>query len=73
VSLPTPEIPCRFCRNGTPAVAIFTLPKGCFVYAEDREQALCCQHIVRATSIGEMTLKTVLDGPTWEWFKGSRR
>jgi hypothetical protein len=29
------------------AVALFRTPKGCICFPEDREQALCAQHIIR--------------------------
>lgn len=43
---------CRFCD--AEAVAVFSLPAGCLVYPNDREQALCAQHIARATPLGTM-------------------
>lgn len=53
---------CRFC--GEPAVAVFRLPGGCVCFPDDREQALCPQHILRATPLAGMelmiTLKTIL-------------
>lgn len=45
---------CRFC--GTPAVAVFSLDEGCACFPDDREQALCMQHIVRASPLGEMAM-----------------
>lgn len=45
---------CRFCR--WPAVGIFELNRGCLCFPEDREQALCMQHVVRATPLGDMSL-----------------
>lgn len=45
---------CRFC--GAAAVAVFALPRGCICYPDDREQALCPQHVIRATPLGGMTL-----------------
>jgi hypothetical protein len=47
-------VPCRFC--GTPSVGIYHLDEGCFCYPDDREQALCSQHVLRATPLGEMIL-----------------
>ena len=58
---------CRFCSAA--AVAVFTLSDGCFCFPDDREQALCLQHIVKATPSGTMDLKTVLDEPLWAWFQ----
>lgn len=57
---------CRFCRSS--AIAIYELSKGCFCYPEDKEQALCPQHIVSATPIGTMELKEVIDTEIFEWF-----
>lgn len=47
-------IPCRFC--GAPAVGVYALDKGCFCYPDDREQALCSQHVCRATPVTTMIL-----------------
>jgi hypothetical protein len=47
-------IRCRLCDSA--AVARFRLPGGCWVYPEDREQDLCCQHIVKATPPAGMEL-----------------
>jgi len=44
---------CRFCDEG--AVAVFSLSAGCVCHPNDREQALCAQHIERATPLGTMT------------------
>ena len=64
------SVKCRFCKSD--ALAVFHLPRGCFCYPDDREQALCPQHIIRATPLGEMTLKEVLDADGWEWFVQSQ-
>jgi hypothetical protein len=58
---------CRFC--GTPAVAVFDLDRGCFCHPEDREQALCMQHVVKASPLGEMLLQRDLtDGTFTKWW-----
>ena len=54
---------CRFCHHG--AVAVFTLSDGCACFPDDREQALCAQHIVRASPLGSMELKDVVDREMW--------
>jgi hypothetical protein len=46
---------CRFCN--APAIVVITLSKGCICYPDDREQALCAQHLVRATPLGDEELK----------------
>lgn len=46
---------CRFCSDG--AVAVFTLSDGCICYPDDREQALCWHHAMRATPLGGMELR----------------
>lgn len=46
---------CRFCNDG--AVAIFALNEGCLCFPDDREQALCMQHVIKANPIGSMTIK----------------
>lgn len=61
---------CRFC--GKPAIARFSMERGCMCYPEDREQALCPQHIVSAEPIGAMEVTEVLDAEAWEWFVGTR-
>lgn len=65
-----PEPICRFC--GKAALATFSLPKGCMCYPDDREQALCPQHIISATPLGEMDAKTIHDEDGWKWFVGTR-
>ena len=60
------SVACRFCA--WVAVARFALPQGCACYPDDREQALCVQHVVNAEPIGAMELIEVLDVPQWEWF-----
>lgn len=45
---------CRFCA--TPATAVYAMDRGCFCYPDDREQALCPQHIDRASPLGSMVL-----------------
>jgi hypothetical protein len=44
--------PCKFC--GQLAIVRVALPEGCLCYPEDREQALCPQHLDRASPLGEM-------------------
>lgn len=46
---------CRFCTDQ--AVAVFDLPLGCVCLPCDRVQALCMQHIVRATPLGGIELR----------------
>jgi hypothetical protein len=64
---------CRF--QCGPAVAVFEMSAGCICYPADREQALCMQHIVRATPLGTMELKDDLSarGEFTKWWAGSRR
>ena len=50
---PSPfNLPCRFC--GASAVGIYYFDKGCGCYPNDRLQALCAQHVDKATPIGGM-------------------
>lgn len=53
-------IKCRFCEEQ--AVGVFILDKGCACYPNDKEQALCEQHISKATPIGNMILKETVNG-----------
>lgn len=46
-----PTIYCRLCD--APAVGIYHMPRGC-ICASDPVQALCAQHIQRATPIAGM-------------------
>jgi hypothetical protein len=62
---------CRFCD--TEAIALYAMDKGCFCHPNDREQALCPQHITSATPIGSMEMFRVLDPDVWEWFVGAIR
>jgi hypothetical protein len=48
------NVPCVMC--GDPAVALYRMEKGCVCRPDDREQALCQQHIVKATPLGSMEL-----------------
>jgi hypothetical protein len=68
--MPDHPTPCRFC--GDPAVAVFALDRGCLCYPEDREQALCMQHVVRASPAGSMLLTADLtrDGLFTRWWQG---
>jgi hypothetical protein len=61
---------CRF--NDSEAVAVFAMSEGCVCFPDDREQALCMQHIVRATPLGEMTLirDLTVDGAFTRWWEG---
>lgn len=55
MKLPPSELtPCRF--GDGPAVAVFALSDGCACFPDDREQALCAQHALKASPIGAMTL-----------------
>lgn len=69
----TEDLGCRFCSS--PAVAIFTMTEGCLCYPDDRQQALCMQHILRATPLGTMDLEEDLtvgnEFTTW-WEAGFR-
>jgi hypothetical protein len=60
-TIPVEEIivPCRFCGEGSSAVGKYAMPEGCFCYPNDREQALCAQHVIRATPIGAMELVVI--------------
>ncbi len=49
-----PDLECRF--GCGPAIAVFAMDRGCVCYPDDRQQALCMQHIVRATPLGRMTV-----------------
>jgi hypothetical protein len=43
---------CRFCSD-----PVFELSAGCVCYPDDRYQALCMQHVIKATPLGgRMTL-----------------
>jgi hypothetical protein len=57
VTLPTP---CRF--GDGPAVAVFELDAGCACFPDDRWQALCTQHAMRASPLGSMELAEDLTG-----------
>ena len=65
------ESPCRFVHNSA-AVAIFTFSRGCICFPDDREQALCIQHIVGATPLGSMELVKDLtkDDAFTGWWNG---
>jgi hypothetical protein len=65
---PQALISCRF-DHRAPADAIYALSDGCLCYPDDREQALCRQHIDRATPLGTMTLVRDLGV---EWADGWR-
>jgi hypothetical protein len=53
-----PLPPCRFC--GAASIGVYAFDEGCLCYPDDREQALCPQHVVRATPLEGMRL---LRGP----------
>ena len=59
---------CRFCDDL--AVAVFDLPRGCACFPDDRVQALCMQHIVKANDLAGMSLKVDLtvDGAFTRWW-----
>jgi hypothetical protein len=59
---PTRIVPCLLC--GHPAIAIFSMPGGCVVHPREEVQALCPQHIVRATPLGGMGLLVDLRADT---------
>lgn len=61
-------VPCRFC--GTPAVAVFELDAGCACFPDDRRQALCMQHVVRASPLGTMELaEDLTSGAFTAWWE----
>lgn len=57
---------CRFC--GDRAVAIYAMDEGCQCFPEDREQALCPQHVISANPIGGMEIINDLTGGAWSKF-----
>ena len=60
-----PDIPCRFgCAH---AVVEVVLSAGCACHPDDRRQALCMQHYVKATPLGTMVLARVIEKEAWEW------
>jgi hypothetical protein len=63
---------CRFCDSKP--VAVFAFDSGCVCYPEDRRQALCMQHVVRATPLGSMQLAQDLtcDGAFGDWWRRHR-
>lgn len=63
------HLTCRFCDD--PAVAIFYLPQGCICHPEDRQQALCMQHVVKSNPIGDMALDEDLteDNKFTDWWE----
>jgi hypothetical protein len=50
---------CRFQgpRHNAEAVAVFDMPGGCVCFPEDRKQALCMQHVVKANPLAGMELR----------------
>jgi len=48
------EITCRF-GCASPVVGIYWMPRGCVCHA-DQLQALCAQHALKATPLGDMLL-----------------
>jgi hypothetical protein len=54
---------CRFC--GFAACAVFSMGQGCVCYPEDREQALCPHHVLRATPLGSMEKVAGPGLPPW--------
>lgn len=59
------HVPCRF-GDSSPAVARFSMDRGCVCFRDDREQALCAQHIINAEPLGSMELIEVLIPQVWE-------
>lgn len=59
---------CRFCT--AEAVAVFDVPEGCACYPDDRQQALCMQHVVGESSIGGMILvdDLTMNGAFTKWW-----
>lgn len=47
-------IECLLC--GAPAIAIYNMPGGCYVYPQVKIQALCPQHIIKASPQNGMEL-----------------
>ncbi len=62
---------CRFCPDVL-AVAEFSMDQGCFCFPEDRRQALCLQHIEKATPLGSMVVSRVFDPDAWEWYNSPK-
>lgn len=61
-----PQVPLCSFNQHAPAVARFTLEKGCIGRRNDHEQFLCMQHLVTAEPIGEMELVEILPaGESW--------
>jgi hypothetical protein len=65
----TADVKCRFCT--APALARYAMDRGFVCFPDDREQALCAQHIIRATPLGSMelledyTLEKVIERGLW--------
>jgi hypothetical protein len=61
---------CRF--GDGEAVALITLDRGCVAYPDDREQALCLHHLVRAQPLGGLYLTRDLTegGALTRWLRG---
>jgi hypothetical protein len=63
------DVKCRFCSAS--AIAKYAMDRGCVCFPDDREQALCAQHIIRATPLGSMelledyTLEKVIERGLW--------
>ena len=50
---------CRFgCGS---AVAIYAMDEGCICHPEDKQQALCMQHVEKSTPLGSMMRLTEPD------------
>jgi hypothetical protein len=63
----------RQCRFGDgEAVAAVALDRGCVAHPDDREQALCLHHLVRARPLGGMLLTRELTegGALTRWLRG---
>jgi hypothetical protein len=60
---------CRFCDDN--AVAVFSFPNGCVCYPDDRTQALCTHHSLKATPIYGMVLveDLTVGNEFTEWWK----
>lgn len=63
--------PCRF--GDGPAVARFSLPRGCICYPDDREQSLCQHHAAKARANGvdmDLIADLTIDQEFTKWWRG---
>jgi hypothetical protein len=57
------------------ALAIFAVSEGCLCRPDDREQALCLHHIMKATPLGSFELKEdfTLNNAFTKWWNNESR